>query len=188
MTRPCAFCDPAAAKGCKACAQWAHHTLIKLHHDFESDHTHLLANVADQWATEREFTTVSFRLPYLCARAPLPLGATSCACACCRTPNDDNVGCFQHCCRRHGPMSVLRRDAAQFAAGVAAGAELDQEELDRQVGEGGRAHARAWERSEPRGGVEEWGSDSDSEWDVLDGSENAFLSEFWAARGGGVGI
>ena len=27
-----------------------------------------------------------------------------------------------------------------------------------------------------------------SEWDVLDGSENAFLSEFWAARGGGVGI
>ena len=35
---------------------------------------------------------------------------------------------------------------------------------------------------------QEWGSDSDSEWDVLDGSENAFLSEFWAARGGGVGI
>jgi hypothetical protein len=34
------------------------------------------------------------------------------------------------------------RDAARFAAGVAAEAELDLEELDRQVGEGGRAHHR----------------------------------------------
>ena len=63
-----------------------------------------------------------YRLPSLCALAPLPLPGVRCVCTCCRRPDKfaDSVGCDHQCCRRHMPRAQLLQRCAQFAGEIGA--------------------------------------------------------------------
>lgn len=132
----CAFCDPVRARGCKACAQRARRSLIRLRRDFQSDASGLLADIADQRRQEKECGMQPFRLASLCSLAPLPPCEVRCRCECCRLPERNEEGCSEHCCRRHGDRVALQRDVAKYATASAAGvqlqAELDAEDVARR--------------------------------------------------------
>ena len=110
--RRCAFCDPVDAQGCRACARRQRRHLIRLRRDFASDSVGLLQRIAEEREMHEQFGA-QYRLPSLCALAPLPLPGVRCVCTCCRRPDKfaDSVGCDHQCCRRHMPRHSCCSDA-----------------------------------------------------------------------------
>ena len=126
--RRCAFCSPAEARGCRACARRRRRHLIRLRRDFASDPADLLRRVAEQRELGEQWGD-QYRLPSLCELAPLP--GVCCVCSCCRYPDrfaggvGVHVGCSHQCCRRHMPRVRLQQRCAQFAREIAVAEELD---------------------------------------------------------------
>ena len=115
----CGYCDPVGAAGCKACARRRRRNLIRLRMDFGRHRADVLAVIADYRVGADEFGH-PFRLPSLCALAPLPVYHFACACMCCRSPAPWRGGCYGQCCRRHGERAWLVQRCRQFATEIAA--------------------------------------------------------------------
>lgn len=120
----CAYCDPAGAEGCRACARRLRRHLIRVRRDFVLCPDEVLTDVAE-WRAQLEEFGPQYRLPSLCDLAPLPLFGGQCVCGCCSRPDPRKAGCDYQCCRRHGSQIWLRQRCTQFAKEIAAAEELD---------------------------------------------------------------